>query len=503
MHLTAGPITLLYDNGFPRYFKLGDDEVLRRIYFALRNQDWDTARLTFSDESITKNPESFRVDYNWAADDLGMQMNGHVTIEGATDGTVTMSWYGKALNTFWRNRVGFCVLHPIDGVAGQPCHIQHPEGHESVGDFPRLIKPDQPFLNVQGMRWQTTAGHELQLSFTGDVFETEDQRNWSDTSYKTYCTPQDRPKPAQVEAGTELFQQIVFRPIAAGEGITAASFEYAVEPPAKPLRIGLGHNPYDGPLTAKEIDRLRAVGFSHLRTDVFLTNPAWKPAFDRAVADAVALALPLEVMLFFGDDPATELAGWLAEVAAQQVVLYTVAVFWEKNRLTDDTLLTEVAPALREALPGIWIGGGTDANFVDVNRNPFDYAQIDFVTYSINPQSHATDDLTVMENIGAQADTVRSARVLSGGKPVHVSAVTLKGRFNPDAALSSAPVAPPADHRQPTDFAAGWLAQSLQTLEKAGAGSVTYFETHGPRGLMDADGAFPVYEVLAAYHGIE
>ncbi len=168
------------------------------------------------------------------------------------------------------------------------------------------------------MRWQTTTGHDLQLTFSGDVFETEDQRNWSDTSYKTYCTPQERPKPAFVEAGTELVQQVVFRPLAVGEGINAASFEYAVEPPAKPLRIGLGHNPYDGPLTAKEIDRLRAVGFSHLRADVFLTNPAWKPAFDRAVADAVALALPLEVMLFFGDDPATELAGWLADVAAHK-----------------------------------------------------------------------------------------------------------------------------------------------------------------------------------------
>lgn len=25
--------------------------------------------------------------------------------------------------------------------------------------------------------------------FEGDVFEMEDQRNWTDASYKTYCTP--------------------------------------------------------------------------------------------------------------------------------------------------------------------------------------------------------------------------------------------------------------------------------------------------------------------------
>ena len=30
---------------------------------------------------------------------------------------------------------------------------------------------------------------ELELLFEGDLFEMEDQRNWTDASFKTYCTP--------------------------------------------------------------------------------------------------------------------------------------------------------------------------------------------------------------------------------------------------------------------------------------------------------------------------
>ena len=51
---------------------------------------------------------------------------------------------------------------------------------------------------------------EAHLYFEGDVFETEDQRNWTDASYKTYSTPLDQPYPAKVTKGTALFQRIEF-----------------------------------------------------------------------------------------------------------------------------------------------------------------------------------------------------------------------------------------------------------------------------------------------------
>ncbi len=33
------------------------------------------------------------------------------------------------------------------------------------------------------MAWEPAAGIEATLQFTGEIFETEDQRNWTDASY--------------------------------------------------------------------------------------------------------------------------------------------------------------------------------------------------------------------------------------------------------------------------------------------------------------------------------
>ncbi len=42
----------------------------------------------------------------------------------------------------------------------------------------------------------------------GDAFETEDQRNWSDASYKTYVRPLSKPRPYMMAKGTTDSQRI-------------------------------------------------------------------------------------------------------------------------------------------------------------------------------------------------------------------------------------------------------------------------------------------------------
>ncbi len=40
--LRAGPLTLSYEAGDLRYIKLGEHEILRRIYVAIRDRNWGT-----------------------------------------------------------------------------------------------------------------------------------------------------------------------------------------------------------------------------------------------------------------------------------------------------------------------------------------------------------------------------------------------------------------------------------------------------------------------------
>jgi hypothetical protein len=141
-------------------------------------------------------------------------------------------------------------------------------------------------------------------------------------------------------------------------------------------------------------------------------------------------------------------------------------------------------------------------NYAELGRNPFEAAGLDFVAYGIQPQEHAFDDASLVENLESQADTVRSARAMYPNQKVYVSPLTLRKRFNPYAQdeldrFSEQPPAAQHDPRQTTGFGAGWLLGSLKTLAEAGADAVTVFRAAGDAGLLTADGQpHPAFEVL-------
>lgn len=153
----------------------------------------------------------------------------------------------------------------------------------------------------------------------------------------------------------------------------------------------------------------------------------------------------------------------------------------------------------RKHLKGAPVGGGTNAYFAELNRGRPAMGSMDFAAYSMNPQVHAFDDASVMENLAGQADTVRTARqFLGGGCGVVVSPVTLKPRFNPQAKVQQ-PGAK-VDARQSSLFAAAWTVGSLSAL-LGSSDSLTYYETHGPAGLLAGDRVFPVFHAFASLAG--
>ena len=40
--LTAGPASLMLDGGDVRYYRVDGREILRRVYVAVRNEEWET-----------------------------------------------------------------------------------------------------------------------------------------------------------------------------------------------------------------------------------------------------------------------------------------------------------------------------------------------------------------------------------------------------------------------------------------------------------------------------
>jgi hypothetical protein len=115
----------------------------------------------------------------------------------------------------------------------------------------------------------------------------------------------------------------------------------------------------------------------------------------------------------------------------------------------------------------------------------------DFVSFSLNPQVHATDTRTLVENLQAQTDAVSLAHSFARGREVFVSPVTFKIRDASDIGM-----APPADSdgRLFTAFGAMWTMLSIGRL--AGAGSITFYQANGYRGILQASGKYPLYQVF-------
>ena len=527
--LRAGPLSMVFEAGDLRYIRFGDDEILRRIYVAVRDHNWDTILPQLSSVQIEQESDTFRITYDVENKAADVDFFWRGTIAGDANGTITFSMDGEARSTFRRNRIGFCVLHPM-GLAGSPCRIEKVDGAVEESAYPISIapqhlidgeiKPVAPFNNMRAVSYEVTTGVEAEVRFEGEIYEMEDQRNWTDASYKTYGTPLSEPFPVEVPAGTKIAQRITLTLTTQGESRTdeldATSQQLTLEissTDTRPLpQIGLGVASHGEPLNTGELERLKQLNLSHLRVDIDLTQPDYESTLRRTIDEAQALGVSLELALFLTDAAAEELQGFATAVEQVKPPIGRCLIFHK----TEASTSAQWVDLARRYLTGTKVGAGSNAYFTDLNRGRPPVDALDLVCYSINPQVHAFDNSSLIETLEAQAVTVESTRQFASGLPIAVTPVTLLARFNPNATgpeLEPAPgeLPPQVDIRQMSLFGAGWTLGSIKYLSESGASSVTYYETTGWRGVMETangsplpekfrslpGGVFPLYHILA------
>lgn len=528
-HLRAGPLSTIFEAGDLRYIRLGDDEILRRVYVAIRDHNWDTILPQLSNVHIEREGDRFRITYNVENNSADVNFRWRGTITGDADGTITFSMDGEARSTFRRNRIGFCVLHPMS-CAGVPCHIEKVDGTVEESAYPITIapqhlidgeiKPVTPFNNMRAVKYEVTPGVEAEVRFEGEIFEMEDQRNWTDASYKTYGTPLSEPFPVEVPAGPKISQRITLtlktqrESSASTQDRTPQPLTFAVSSanPQPIPRIGLGTASHGEPLNAGELERLKLLNLSHLRADIDLTETDYESALRQATDEARALGVSLELALFLSDAAAAELPGFAEAVERVKPPTESYLIFHKAEASTS----AQWVDLARRYLSNAKIGAGTNAYFTDLNRGRPPVDALDLVCYSINPQVHAFDNASLIETLEAQAITVESTRQFADRLPIAVTPVTLLARFNPNATGPEPEPAPgelptQVDVRQMSLFGAGWTLGSIKYLSESGASSATYYETTGWRGVMEtANGSplpekfrsipgavFPLYHILA------
>jgi hypothetical protein len=522
--LKAGPLTLAFepDTGFLRHIRLGDHEVVRAIYAAIRDHHWATIlpKLTLREQAIQG--DSFRlvfdcecrrgvVDYVWQG-----------TVVGESSGRIQFSFEGVAQSDFLRNRIGICILHPIVECAGRPVTVQHADGTTEDGHFPKDISPNQPFFDIQGLSYDVAnTGIRVQLAMTGEVFEMEDQRNWSDASFKTYCTPQVLPQPHAVKKGERVHQSVTLSlegkvrpilPVNMGRGpqLSIATTPVVALPP-----LGLCAASHQQALSARETKRIKSLRLAHLRLDLDLAAPNYLERLERVTHEATESGAGLHIALTLSERSEGELTKLVEHLQRLQPRVLLWIMLHESENPTSEKVVERLRPILQPLAPSALFAAGTRDFFTEVNRDRIAPGAACSICYSNNPQVHAFDHLTLVENLAGQVHNVESAKRFTA-RPVVVSPITLRIRNNGAAegerAAQLSELPSDVDPRQLSLFGAGWTLASISRLASTGfIHSLTYYETTGWRGLMETEAGsilphefpsepgmvFPLYHIFA------
>jgi D-apionolactonase len=493
--LAAGEWTAQYANGALRYVQWQGVEIVRMLYAAVRDQNWGTVPAEITEEHIEQQHDGFVVTFRCVHRQGNVAYHWRGRIEGSPN-RLTFDFDGVAQSDFLRNRIGFCLLHPIEETRGLPVTLQRKDGEEE-SCFPTLIAGENPFLHLTGMRYRPRPDRQVTFSFEGDEFETEDQRNWIDQSFKTFCTPLSRPFPVLVKAGDAVNQKISIDL----HGAPSAGWQSGEPQPLYLKRDSLGSLPTIGlcaadlgrPLTATETSSLQALNADYVRAECRCSDPDWLQNLATAVAQAEAIGVSIEVELHTSGLFSADFAQIQSALTAQQLNSITRwHLFRQGAWTTDESLIAEAKPVIQKFCPTAKVVSGSAANFTELNRATADLSQLDGVCFSVTPQEHASDHLTLIENIQGFASTIESAVVLASPKPVHVSPAVIKKRVNPYAMAPDPPLAvgrlpQKVDYRQMALFGAVWTAGMVAQAARMPVASLTLADTVGWLGIMERE----------------
>ncbi len=503
-----------------RAIRVDGAEVVRGIQYLVRDRDWGTLTPAIRGLEVKEGAEELRIGY--AVDCTGpdgdrLRYVARITARSdALDFTVE----ADAIDDVTVNRLGFCVLHPA-GLAGASLRVEHGDGSVQDACFPALIDPWQPFTDIAALIHRQD-GVTVACRFDGDAFEMEDQRNWSDASYKTYVRPLAKPWPYVVPAGSVDRQSV------------RLEIGGAVAPPARPdsdaieievgetigamPRIGLAITPGEAETSLAERAALRESGVQDLLLSFSAQagdGLAEMQALARAV-DGLPHRMTLECVIAAAGDLDAELQAIAGHVARAGLRLDAVAVYPAADLQSTPPgsewpacpPLADIYDAAHRAFPGLPLGGGMYSYFTEFNRKRPPLDRLDFVSHATCPIVHAADDCSVMQSLEAIPHILRSARAIVGGTPYRLGPVTIGMRQNPYGSRTmpnpgrERVAMATVDPRQDGRYAAAWTLGYAAATEAAALDTLTLGALTGPLGVIGNNGPRPVFAAIRMLAGL-
>ena len=525
IRLAAGPLSLDLEGGAVRYVRYNGHEAIRGIDYLVRDSSWRTPPATLTTVRREESADRFVVELDGEVNQDDIHYRYRLSIEGRSDGRLDVKANAEALSGFLTNRTGFIVLHPILGVAGKPATVTHKDGSTSETTFPELISPDQPIFDIRALRHEVAPGLHvtcrMEAALPHDpetIYEMEDQRNWTDASYKTYVGSLLDPWPYRIEAGQKIAQRVslTFEGTAAPAGAGAAggvTIRLGERPEGKVPEIGVGLMPEHLKSVSAAARSLKP-RFITAYAETDATDFAETIAGYAALAKDMGAEIQLELVLPQGKSPGAELATAADACAKAGLVparviacpapyLKSVQPIGPWPEVVD---LGHIYNQVRKAFPNSVVLGGMLSYFTELNRKRPPIATIDALSCTTTPIVHAADDRSVMETHEALPAVIASMAAIADGKPLHLGPSAIGMRHNPYGVAT----APNPDHgriamaevdpRQRALFAAAWTVGYAAAAAATGAlATLAINHLAGPSGVAGNDGRpWPVFHAMAA-----
>jgi hypothetical protein len=451
----------------------------------VRDKDWATYDAAISGLVVEQQVSSFLARYRARCVDAStrQELEYKADISGSADGKLTFYVVAHPKTPFLTARCGFAVLHPLDGVAGRPARIEHVDGVIEHGVFPELIEPWQPFTEIRSITHEVAPGVVACCRIEGDIFEMEDQRNWSDASYKTYVRPITLPWPYAMEQGIPNRQAVELQIEDSNPGLpvlvtdNATRIEIGGEDGSFPA-IGVAVSPEQ---TAAILDHPELLESLRPQFLLFHFDPAAEHGLNELKGFAQiaqrflstsGIEFSLELALPCQGDFREEVRDIARQIVDSGLPLSSWMVCPSVDRQSTPPgsawppcpPLADVYRAAREALPDLTLGGGMLSYFTELNRKRPPSELLDFVSHCTCPIIHAADDRSVMQTLETLPHIVRSTRAFIGeDKPYRIGPSTIGMRQNPyGSCVMENPdhrriVMTMDDPRQTSLFAAAWM----------------------------------------------
>ena len=485
--VTHGGFTLDLAREAIRNIRYEGVQIIDLLYTAIRPSDWSTLK---SDE--------YAADLRISGNDYEITITESFTsalvattkVILSVGNTFSVEYELKGLAEYSVNRWGICFcLDTADWMGASVL---------SSGNSYSLLRDISPQRVVDGVvQGLFPESHEMQfiaadqrylkVASNGKVLEAEDQRNWTDNTYKIYSGSLKEPRPFTTSPGSSWKQKVNFE-VGVPKQNSADPTKILVREIEALPSIGLQFNS-DPLLTPDDLEKaLVLLEIDHLRVNAESLTP-------QKIATTASNGLILETALLSSNQNEI-LKAEVVQLSERVPAGSRLLIQREGREVVEATDLPK-NESLNTYIPG------TDAYLVDLHREKFEFTNS--VSYSITPTVHSTDTETIFKTLSTQKESIEFAQKYLAPQ-VFLSPITFSTRGNPETGHSRDQRINFADldsamHIRTIEGAA-WTLGSIHAVASAGAFSGSWHELFGEHGIIySQSGAIkfsPVFHAISA-----